>query len=833
VKNKRKIVLKTFLVFVIATLFIFPGATIGALSINTAEEKLELVSHEYVNDNELLVSLNLKDLLIDQIEMENGLFTTFNIPNNGFSGVYGKPQLPVISCLFAVPTEELSLTVINANIDETYSDCMVYPAQLPQVDSDVEEKSEFFIDEDFYQQDINYPENLADLVYTGKIRDISFIKFEFSPIQYNPKEKIASVYDEITVRLSWNGNNIVSVESGFNNVPFYSFYNNVFPNWEGFLKHTQIIESPVDSKSGYDDEGCDFLIITHPDFYTKSSELRDWKYSKGLMTKIVDTDEIGDSSNEIKQYIKNAYDTWDPRPSYVLLVGDYEYVTTSQSSTDLYYVTVEGSDYYPDIYIGRIPADSADEANVMISKILNYEQNPPASTDFYENFAVAAYFQDDENNGYETRRFVRTSEEVRDYLMSIGSIGERIYVTESYINPTHYNNGPYGNGEPLPEELLRPTFPWDGDSNDITNAIENGVFILNHRDHGFVEGWGDPYYDVDHVHQLTNGELLPVVFSLNCQSGQFDGYECFCEEFVRQEGGGAVAAYGASRTSYSGYNDYLCRGFYDCQWPEFDPEAGGDVPMYKLGQILNYGKTYMAETWGDPWGYEKITFEMFHVFGDPTMEIWTEIPKEFDLNFMFTGDVLEITITHEDAPVEGALVCLSQDSGYYFKGYTDESGLIGVDTTNAIIENPVTLVISAHNFRYFIDTFILNQPPQIPGKPEGPQTGVVHREITFSISTVDPEEDQVYYQWSWGNGHSSEWLGPYDSGETVTTTYKWNKEGTYFVKVKAKDIYEQETDWSEPLKLKVAVSRTLNSRIQNLFELLFKLFPIPRILSVI
>ena len=75
--------------------------------------------------------------------------------------------------------------------------------------------------------------------------------------------------------------------------------------------------------------------------------------------------------------------------------------------------------------------------------ILNYEQNPPSNSDFYENMAVAAYFQDDENNGYETRRFVRTSEEIRDFLMAEGYESERIYVTEPYINPTNYNNGYY------------------------------------------------------------------------------------------------------------------------------------------------------------------------------------------------------------------------------------------------------------------------------------------------------------------------------------------------------------------------------------------------------
>ncbi len=311
----------------------------------------------------------------------------------------------------------------------------------------------------------------------------------------------------------------------------------MFNNWPGFIKHTRF-----EQKVGTKDTGCDYLLITHQNYYTQAKELADWKHKSGLMAKTVNVSDIGTTYQQIRQYIQNAYDTWDPSPSYVLLFGDSEYVPTTyvnSAGTDLWYVTVDGSDYYPDMFIGRLPADNVNEAELMVQKTLTYEQTPPTLESFYENFVVAAYFQDDENNGYETRRFVRTSEEVRDYLVSIGYAGERIYCTDSYINPTNYNDGNYGNGEPLPPELLRPTFPWDGDGNDISNALDQGIFILNHRDHGMESGWGDPYFTTSDFNSFSNGELLPVVFSINCLTGRFDNDECFCEEFLRKTDGGA------------------------------------------------------------------------------------------------------------------------------------------------------------------------------------------------------------------------------------------------------------------------------------------------------
>ena len=830
-KDRQKFCIKMFIIFGIVILFFTPSISSNHVTNSYDAIESKIMQFNYLDEDELIISFHLNDLIKGEIKTDHGVFDTFSIPNSGFLGLSGKPQLPIFSTIIAVPNQEFTFIIEDFEIDQSFFVNRIYPAQLPNKDNE-EKISQFIIDEEFYQTDLDYPGKFVEIVESGKIRDIDFVKIEFYPVQYNPKQNIVTIYDEISFKLSFNVNDHIIVEKDFNSSPFSSLYRNVFSNWQVYLDNTNLVESTTDNNPIFEDDGCEFLIITDPSFVTQANDLALWKNSKGIITRVVDTDETGSSSSNLKQYIKSAYDSWEPRPSYILLFGDSEFIPTSQSGTDLYYVTVEGSDYFPDLYLGRIPADSSQEADVIVQKILNYEQNPPRSTDFYNNFAVAAYFQDDEGNGYESRRFVRTSEEIRDFLLSRDFNGERIYCTEPYIDPTHYNNGDYGDGEPLPEELLRPVFAWEGNADDIINAIENGIFILNHRDHGFADGWGDPYFDSNHVHDLTNGDLLPVVFSINCESGRFDGYESFCEEFVRQEGGGAIAAFGASRVSYSGYNDYLCLGFYDSQWPDFDPEVGSDEPMYKLGQILNYGKFYMSETWGDPWGIEKTTFELFHCFGDPTLEIWTSVPKEIELESKFDGENLELTITDGVSEIEGALVCLKQESGFYTRGYTDSSGMIIIDTSSANIEEEVSIVISAHNCLTYIDTFVLNQPPLIPDKPQGPEAGIINRELTYSISTTDPDEDQIFYKWCWGDGHFSEWFGPFDSGETVSASHKWSTEATYFIKVKAKDIYDQETEWSEKFNLKISESRVLNFRFSSILEILLKDFPVFRLFNL-
>ncbi|RLF44681.1 MAG: hypothetical protein DRN29_08030, partial [Thermoplasmata archaeon] len=76
------------------------------------------------------------------------------------------------------------------------------------------------------------------------------------------------------------------------------------------------------------------------------------------------------------------------------------------------------------------------------------------------------------------------------------------------------------------------------------------------------------------------------------------------------------------------------------------------------------------------------------------------------------------------------------------------------------------------------------------------------------------------------------WLGPYKSGEKIVISHSWNRRGSYEVRVKAKDIYGRESEWSDPLPVKMPLYNGLYEKIfdflwmlgffrLNLFDLLF------------
>lgn len=95
------------------------------------------------------------------------------------------------------------------------------------------------------------------------------------------------------------------------------------------------------------------------------------------------------------------------------------------------------------------------------------------------------------------------------------------------------------------------------------------------------------------------------------------------------------------------------------------------------------------------------------------------------------------------------------------------------------------------------------EPPEIPTKPEGPEEWIINVETTFYSTTTDPQGNQIYFLFDWGDGNLSDWIGPYNSGETGKASHNWSELGEYEIKAIAKDIYGVQSNWSEPAILSI------------------------------
>ena len=92
-------------------------------------------------------------------------------------------------------------------------------------------------------------------------------------------------------------------------------------------------------------------------------------------------------------------------------------------------------------------------------------------------------------------------------------------------------------------------------------------------------------------------------------------------------------------------------------------------------------------------------------------------------------------------------------------------------------------------------------PPEKPSIPSGPLFGKKGVSYTYITSTTDPDGDQLYYWFDWGDGSCSGPVGPFNSGYLASAEHIWSDPGIYEIKVMASDSTERISAWSEPLQV--------------------------------
>jgi hypothetical protein len=127
-------------------------------------------------------------------------------------------------------------------------------------------------------------------------------------------------------------------------------------------------------------------------------------------------------------------------------------------------------------------------------------------------------------------------------------------------------------------------------------------------------------------------------------------------------------------------------------------------------------------------------------------------------------------------------VDVTSDNGYIIIGETNSYGPTG--------NSDVWLIKVASE----------NHAPYIP-IITGTSNGYVGEEYDFEVVGMDPDGDDVWYYIDWDDGTYEEWIGPYNSGETKLVGHMWGIAGIFKIKVKAKDIYEYESEWSDPFTI--------------------------------
>jgi hypothetical protein len=125
---------------------------------------------------------------------------------------------------------------------------------------------------------------------------------------------------------------------------------------------------------------------------------------------------------------------------------------------------------------------------------------------------------------------------------------------------------------------------------------------------------------------------------------------------------------------------------------------------------------------------------------------------------------------------------------------------------------------------HFKTSIYTNSPPEKPNKPSGPTTGRPGISYSYSSYTTEPNGEPIFYMFDWDDSTRMEWIGPFNSGQTVTVSHTWRDKGSYAIKVKAKDIYGGESFWSDPLAISMPKIKIFNNNLFNFNQKNINLF---------
>jgi hypothetical protein len=361
------------------------------------------------------------------------------------------------------------------------------------------------------------------------------------------------------------------------------------------------VRQPLTTSLRSEVNAAEYLVIGPREFLSAAEPLLRYRLNEGLRTMAVAVEDIysefgyGEATAEsIHEFLSYAYHHWnEPSLRYVLLLGDAtydpkDYLATGVvnqvpaqmvktqfvwTASDPWLASVNGEDLLPDVAIGRLPAASVEEVEILVGKILAYEtgegaaeapvvlitDNPDKAGDFDWNADVLA------------ETVLKEQEVEKIYLSKLGTVATR---------------------------------------SAIANAFEEGPSVMSYIGHGAIHLWANEnLFNIGSVDSLSPQPQQPLLFTMNCLNGyfHFPYHDSLSEKLLKAEGKGVIAAFSPSGLSL----DEPAHRFHRVLLEEV---VNGEHA--RLGDAILAGQSDYANSGVLP---ELLT--IYHLLGDPALNL--------------------------------------------------------------------------------------------------------------------------------------------------------------------------------------------------------------------
>ena len=568
----------------------------------------------------------------------------------------GRPVIPIKEFRLGLPTGLGAVNVRVSDIDSVTltGSYRLLPATHARRIGDADDDHDITMDRSVYESPDPYPSEIASLVANADYAGRNLVTLTVAPLRYYPAEGKIVFFRSITLTVECKavvtaGESIPRRASSLSVDTRRAVLKGIVDNPESIELNEVYVSQEA---SNLPSASIDQLTVTTSDLFMSFHPLVDWHTKKGIKDTLIDITWVlanysGDDTEKLRAFLIDAYQEWGV--SSVLLAGEsdvipirYDMYADETAASDQYYSDFD-DDWVHELMVGRVTPKTPDEAATFVFKVIEFERSPSGS-DYARNALFIGMNLDSATPCEDLK------EDIAGFLP--GQIDlNRVYDSQ--------------------------------DSNhleDATAALNGGCQLVNHADHS-AEGWigvGQKNHgwrlEGSDIRALSNAGEYSIIISNGCHNVHTDDLDCVGEEFILGNStGGAVAFAGNTRSGfyYSG-NALSLSNMVEREWwvQLFD---GGPTT---LGRVFYDAKNNSPMSSS----MEKQCLWSFNLLGDPSMPIWTDDPRSFNVQCPDTIDVgsnsvsVRVMDPETSQPVEGAQVCLMKQCEIFLTSLTDGSG---------------------------------------------------------------------------------------------------------------------------------------------------------------
>lgn len=654
-------------------------------------------------EQQVIVDFKLGGFGLTRVETPNGTQHIVSVPEMATMLEAGAPDLPQFPVPAIIGDKAEMEAIVVAGDYTDYENMEIAPSK-GNFSRQIDPASVPYTYGSMYSENAFYPAAQATLDAPYILRDYRGQNIVVRPFSYNPVTKTLRVYHHLTIgmrKVSDNGENAKLARKASQKVS---------PETKAAYQRRFINYKESNAKYNFIEDRGEMLVICADQFMAKMQSFVDWKNQSGRPTTMVSVTEVGGNNDtQIKNYITNLYNDPEHNLVYVLFVGDYEHITphpVGAERSDNWFGQVEGTDHYPEVFIGRFSVQNDLMVENQVAKVLYYERDMPAGLTWANKGlgigAIGAgsghYGEDD----YQHIDFIRDTLE---------------HYTYDHVTELHGGGG-------------------GASASSISATINAGVSIINYCNHGEVTGWSVASYSNSHVNALVNDNMYPIVWSVACLCGKFNyGSECFAEAWMRATDNTNGIPTGAIGGMFSWMSQPWIPPMYGqdemvnilTEWHE------ADHYNHTMGGASLNGNMDVIDKSGSQ-GYD--THDTWILFGDPSLLVRTDNPVSMNINC--TPAVLMLGMSELEISAENTsygIATLMMDGEVIATGYI-EDGICNLNfAPMSNVGNATLTVIGYNKVTEIIDIEVLPaEGPYITVAGSMPASAPVNQETSLSLS---------------------------------------------------------------------------------------------------